>query len=80
MKYLKVKGMHGFWKAFVLIILTFLLLPAVKVRAQESMLDNPYVIPYYFEDTDGTWRKFFTISQPLPVDRNAGETSYVWHS
>ena len=74
------KGMHGFWQALVLIILTFLLFPAVKVRAQESMLDSPYVVPYYHEDMDGTWRKYFTISQPLPVDQNAGETGYVWHS
>ncbi|MBP5262787.1 MAG: hypothetical protein J6Z33_00275, partial [Lachnospiraceae bacterium] len=79
MKYLKAKGIKSLAQALALIIFMFILLPAAKVCAQESMLDNPSVIPYYYEDTDGTWRKFFTISQPLPVDRNIGETSYVWH-
>ena len=79
MKYLKAKGIKSLAQALALIIFMFILLPAAKVCAQESMLDNPYVIPYYYEDTDGTWRKFFTISQPLPADGNAGETSYVWH-
>ena len=67
-------------RTLCLIALAVLLLPVGRARAQESMLDSPYVVPYYHQDLGGTWRKYFTISQPLPVDANAGETSYVYHS
>ena len=56
------------------------LLPERKAKAEGSMFDSPYVVPYYHMDVDGSWKGYFTISQPLPIDQNRGETVYVCHT
>ncbi len=68
------------------ILLTFLvicmlaLLPKYHAWAEGSMFDSPYVVPYFYMDADGITRKYFTISQPAPIDRNLGETDYICHT
>ena len=64
----------------VLLVLLVCFWPKLSVRAEGSLLDSPYVVPYGYLDTDGTYHNYFTISQPLPVDHNRGESSYVYHS
>lgn len=69
------------WRGLLLsmVLAVFVLLPGITSRAEGSLFDSPYVVPYYYFK-DGEYEKYFTISQPQPIDYNRGETTYVYHS
>ena len=62
------------------VTLLLALLPEISSRAEGSMFDSPYVVPYCYVRGDGTIERYFTISQPAPVDENRGENGYVRHT
>ncbi|MBR3508452.1 MAG: InlB B-repeat-containing protein [Lachnospiraceae bacterium] len=69
-------------RTWLLTVAVFLLVlfPGISSHAEGSMFDSPYVVPYSHAQADGTVERYFTISQPAPVDKNRGESAYVWHS
>ncbi|MBR4606509.1 MAG: InlB B-repeat-containing protein [Lachnospiraceae bacterium] len=63
----------------VTVLAAAVLMPGMTAKADGSMFDSPYVVPYHWTDpATGELKKYFTLNLPLPVDTNR-DTEYVAH-